>query len=70
MKNRIRDLREDHDLTQETVAEALGITQRKYSYLETGQQPWTEEFLIGLAKYYHTSIDYLVGLTDSPRPYR
>lgn len=70
MRNRIRDLREDHDLTQETVAKALGITQRKYSYLETGQQPWTEEFLIALANYYHTSIDYLVGLTDSPRPYR
>lgn len=70
MKNRIRDLREDHDLTQETVANALGITQRKYSYLETGQQPWTEEFLIALAKYYHTSIDYLVGLTDKPTPYR
>lgn len=70
MRNRIRDLREDHDLTQATVAEALGITQRKYSYLETGQQPWTEEFLIALANYYHTSIDYLVGLTDSPQPYR
>ena len=70
MRNRIRDLREDLDLTQETVAKALGITQRKYSYLETGQQPWTEEFLIALAKFYHTSIDYLVGLTDSPRPYR
>ena len=70
MRNRIRDLREDHDLTQETVAKALGITQRKYSYLETGQQPWTEEFLIALANYYHTSIDYLVGLTDNPRAYR
>ncbi len=70
MRNRIRDLREDQDLSQETVAKALHITQRKYSYLETGQQPWTEEFLIGLAKYYHTSIDYLVGLTDDPRAYR
>lgn len=57
-------------MTQATVAEALGITQRKYSYLETGQQPWTEEFLIALANYYHTSIDYLVGLTDSQQPYR
>lgn len=70
MRNRIRDLREDHDLTQETVAKALGITQRKYSYLETGQQQWTEEFLIALANYYHTSIDYLVGLTDNPKAYR
>ena len=36
MRNRIRDLREDHDLTQQQVAKAIGITQRKYSYLETG----------------------------------
>ena len=38
MKNRIRDLREDHDLSQRKVAEAIGITQRKYSYVETGTQ--------------------------------
>ena len=38
MKNRIRDLREDHDLSPQKVAEAIGITQRKYSYMETGTQ--------------------------------
>ena len=70
VKIRIKDLRTDHDFTQERVAEAIGITQRKYSYLETGQQQWTEEFLIALANYYHTSIDYLVGLTDNPKAYR
>ena len=42
MNNRIRDLREDHDLTQQQIADVIGITQRKYSYLETGKQQLTE----------------------------
>lgn len=62
-------MRTDRDLTQEQVAGAIGITQRKYSYLETGQQQWTDELLVRLAIYYTTSIDYLLGLTDDPRPY-
>ena len=45
LQKRIRNLREDHDYTQQQVADALGITQRKYSYLETGTQQWTDEFL-------------------------
>ena len=44
MKNRLRDLREDHDLTQQMVADQIGITQRKYSYIETGIQQLTAEF--------------------------
>jgi len=69
METRIRDLREDHDLSQEKAAEAIGITQRKYSYLETGQQPWTDELLDKVAAFYHTSVDYLLKRTDDPRPY-
>lgn len=69
MKIRIKDLRTDNDLTQAQVAEAIGITQRKYSYLETGKQQWTDELLARLAVFYHTSVDYLLGLTDNPRPY-
>ena len=69
MTTRIRDLREDHDLSQDAVAKAIGITQRKYSYLETGQQSWTDELLVRLAEFYHTSVDYLLGLTDNPKPY-
>ena len=65
METRIRDLREDLDLSQSEVAEAIGISQRKYSYLETGTQPWTDELLVRLAKFYHTSVDYLVGLTST-----
>ena len=70
MGNRIRDLREDHDLTQQQVAEALGITQRKYSYLETGVQQWTEEHLVRLAAFYGVSIDYLLGQTNIPQRYQ
>lgn len=64
MNNRIKDLREDSDLTQTQVAQAIGITQRKYSYVETGTQPLTEEILVKLAKFYKVSTDYILRLTD------
>ena len=70
MRNRIRDLREDHDLTQQKVADAIGITQRKYSYLETGIQPLTDEILDKLASYYGVSVDYLLFRTNNPEPYK
>lgn len=63
----MKDLREDHDLTQQQVADAIGITQRKYSYIETGTQQLTGEILIALANFYHVSIDYLLAQTDNPR---
>ena len=66
MKNRIRSIREDNDLTQQQVADALGITQRKYSYMETGTQQWTDDFLVRLSKFYNMSIDYLLCQTDNP----
>jgi len=66
MKNRIKDMREDADLTQQQVADAIGVTQRKYSYLETGTQPLTDSLLIQLANYYGVSIDYLLRQTDNP----
>ena len=69
MKIRIKDLRTDNDLTQADIASAIGITQRKYSYLETGRQQLTDDLLVRLAVFYKTSIDYLLGLTDDPRPY-
>lgn len=64
MDNRIKDLREDHDLTQSQIAEAIGITQRKYSYLETGTQQLTDEILVKLAKFYGVTVDYILKLTD------
>ena len=67
MENRIRDLREDHDLTQQQVADAIGITQRKYSYVETGQQQLTADILNKLADLYDVSIDYILRQTQTPR---
>lgn len=67
MKSRIRDLREDADLSQQQLADAIGITQRKYSYLETETQPLTDELLVKLANYYGVSIDYLLRQTEDPR---
>ena len=69
MKNRLKDLREDHDYTQQTIADNIGITQRKYSYIETGVQPLTAEFLVSLARFYGVSIDYLLCETDIPDRY-
>ena len=64
MKLRIRDLREDNDLTQSQLAEILGCTQQTYSRYESGEITIDIFNLIKLANYYKTSIDYLVGLTD------
>jgi len=66
---RIKDLREDRDLTQREVAAYLHIKQNTYSQYETGQRQLPIEILIALAKYYHTSTDYLLGLTDVQKPY-
>ena len=67
--NRLKDLREDHDYTQQQVAAAIGITQRKYSYIETGMQQLTAEVLVSLARFYAVSVDYLLGETDEPCRY-
>ena len=64
MKNRVKDLREDHDLKQKEIAAHIGITQRKYSYIETGTQPLTDEILVKLADYYKVSVDYILCRTD------
>lgn len=69
IKNRLRDLREDNDYTQQYVAKKIGMTQRKYSYIETGIQQLTAEALVPLAKLYGVSIDYLLCQTDCPRRY-
>ena len=70
MKNRIRDLREDNDLTQQQIGEAIGITQRKYSYIETGVQPLSDEILCRIADFYKTSTDYILFRTDEKMPYK
>ena len=67
---RIRDLREDRDLTQKEIAEYLHIRQNTYSQYENGQRQIPINFLILLAKYYNTSTDYILGLTDNPKAYK
>ena len=66
---RLRDLREDHDLTQKELSEAINVTQRSYSYYERGDHMIPLEVLCRLAEYYHTSVDYLLELTGNPKPY-
>ncbi|MEE0913285.1 MAG: helix-turn-helix transcriptional regulator [Ruminococcus sp.] len=66
MDTRIKELREDNDLTQQQIADKIGITQRKYSYIETGTQQLTDEILVKLAKVYNVTTDYILRLTDKP----
>lgn len=61
---RIKDLREDHDKFQKDIAQLLGISQQYYSEYEKGNRTIPVNHLIKLAKYYGTSIDYIVGLSD------
>jgi len=70
MRLRIRDLREDHDLTQQQVAEYLMCDQSLYSKYERGERDVPLNIMIKLAQFYKTSIDYLVGLTNHKQPYR
>ena len=69
MYPRIRDLRQDHDLTQAQVAQMLGMSQTGYSKYETGENDIPTAVLIRLAEYYHTSIDYLLGRKKQRQPY-
>lgn len=62
---RIRDLREDHDLTQAQVGERINVPQRTYAYYETGQRMIPPAVLCALADLYQVSVDYLLGRTDS-----
>lgn len=66
---RIRNLREDHDLTQTDIASYLHISQRTYSRYENDERSIPIETLIKLAAYYSTSVDYLVNYTDVKKPY-
>lgn len=61
---RIRDLREDSDLTQQQMAELLSVSQATYSRYESGALDVPSSALITLAQFYKTSVDYLLGLTD------
>ena len=69
MYKRIRDLREDHDLTQKQVAKILNCSQQVYSNYELGQRDIPTAILIKLADYYNVSTDYFLGLTKEKTPF-
>ena len=69
MYHRIRDMREDKDLSQAQMAKILNCTQQGYSNYELGQRDIPTALLIRLAEYHKTSVDYLLGRTDEKTPY-
>lgn len=66
---RLKDLREDRDLSQQQVAEYLEMKQPQYSRYERGYRDIPTDVLIRLARFYHTSTDYILGLTNHSAPY-
>lgn len=64
---RIRDMREDRDLTQAQVAAAIKTTQQQYSKIENGKADISAEKLILLARFYNVSVDYLLGISNEPK---
>ncbi len=69
MNTRIRNLREDHDLTQKELSNLLNISQVAYSYYELNKRSIPLELLSKLADFYNTSVDYLLYRTDEIKPY-
>ena len=67
MFKRIRDLREDLDLTQKKMAAILNCSQQVYSNYELGQRDIPTDILIKLSQFHHVSTDYILGLTDNPK---
>ncbi len=70
MKTRIKDLREDADITQSEISRYLNISQVAYSYYELGKRNIPLELLCKLADYYNTSVDYLLYRTNQKKPYK
>ena len=66
---RIKDLRTDHDLTQENLANILKCQREVYRRYEAGTRSLPIDYLVTIAKYYNTSTDYLLELTDVKKPY-
>ena len=69
MYKRIKDLREDKDLSQKEIAKILNMSQTGYSKYEVGSNDIPTKILNKLAQFYNTSVDYLLGLTDNKKPY-
>ncbi|MCL2004418.1 MAG: helix-turn-helix transcriptional regulator [Oscillospiraceae bacterium] len=70
MYRRIRDLREDRDWTQAQVAKHLNCSQQVYSNYELGQRDIPTQILLALARLHNTSVDYILGNAENPKPYK
>ena len=70
MYKRLRDLREDKNMNQTQIAKMLDMSQTGYSKYETGENDIPTTILIKLARFYNTSVDYLLGETDNPKRYK
>ena len=66
--SRLKDLREDHDLTQAQVAEVIGTSQQNYGKYETGKIIIPFDRVVALAEFYNVSLDYIAGYINEPRP--
>ena len=64
---RIRDLREDNDYTQEKIGKEINVPQRTYAYYESGERMVPPHVLVALADFYNVSVDYILGRTDNPK---
>ena len=69
-RTRLRDIREDHDLTQAEVGRVLNKSQQGYNHIEAGRAELKIEDLMKLCQFYNVSADYLIGLTDKPKSYK
>ncbi len=67
---RLKDIREDRDITQQEIAEYLHVKQNTYSQYESGKRQLPVDIVIALAQYYGVTTDYLLGVSDIPNPYR
>lgn len=69
-RSRLRDVREDRDLTQAQLGEVLDKSQQGYNHIETGRAELKIDDLVKLCRFYDLSADYLIGLTNKPKSYK
>lgn len=69
-RERLRNVREDHDLTQAELGKLLNKSQQGYNHIEAGRAELNIEDLVKLCKFYNLSADYLTGLTDKKKSYK
>lgn len=69
-RTRLKNIREDHDLTQTQIGRLLNKSQQGYNHIETGRAELKIDDLIKLCRYYNLSADYMIGLIDKPKSYK